>query len=318
MPCYKPLTAYRCFNGSVVFDELRRYDTVKTLSLPCGKCAGCRLERSREWAMRCMHEASMYEENCYVTLTYNDANLSDNWSLDYRDFQLFMRRLRAREVGREIRFYMAGEYGEVCKVCRKSVEFCKCASFVKDLGRPHFHACLFNYDFPDKVYDRKSPSGEKLYRSGILEDLWPVGYSSVGAVTFDSAAYVARYIMKKIVGDESAKHYEFVDQVSGEVVSRRPEFNKMSLKPGIGARWLDKYEHDVFPSGRVVVRGFEGMSPRYYDKRWRQKHPLEFEQLEYEREREARLRWMDNTPERLAVKEHVKLAQIRMLKRRVN
>lgn len=298
MPCFKPLTAYRSNGGSVVFSELSRSGSVKTLSLPCGKCAGCRLERAREWALRCMHEASMHEENCYVTLTYSDMCLPDFRSLDYRDFQAFIRRLRVRELGREIRFYMCGEYGD-------------------EKWRPHFHALIFGYDFPDKVYWRKSPSGDSLFRSAILEGLWTGGFSSIGRVTFESASYVARYVMKKITGQEAETHYEYVDPVSGEVFRRVPEFNRMSLKPGIGARWLDKYESDVYPSGKVVMRGHEGMAPRYYDKRYKKRHPEKFENLEYVREREARLRYLDNTPERLAVKEKVKVAQLLMLKRKL-
>ena len=296
MPCYKPLVAYRLENGSVAFYESGRAKSVKTLELPCGKCAGCRLERSRQWAMRCMHEASLYEKNAYVTLTYDDFHLADRRSLVYGDFQDFMRRLRY-EFGK-VRFYMCGEYGE-------------------ENWRPHFHACLFGIDFDDKVFFRNSPSGFKLYRSKCLERLWPFGYSTVGDVSFESAGYIARYLMKKVTGDLAKTHYSYVDVATGEVCQRKPEFNKMSLKPGIGAGWLDKYESDVYPSGRVVVRGAEGMSPRYYDKRWKKKDREGFEILEFERERNMRLRYLDNTSERLLVKEKVRLAGIAMLKRKL-
>lgn len=318
MPCFHPITAYKTVCGSVVFSELQRHDVVSTLSLPCGRCAGCRLERSRQWALRCMHEASLYEENCFITLTYNEMHLPSDWSLDYRHFQSFMRNLRGIAFPREVRFYMCGEYGEVCKVCRKSVEFCKCASFVKDLGRPHFHAAIFNYDFHDKVYHSKSPAGSRLYRSKVLEGLWQYGYSSVTALNFDGAAYIARYIMKKITGDDAVTHYEYINPVTGEVSQRVPEFNRMSLKPGIGARWIDRYERDVYPSGKVVVRGVECVAPRYYDKRQRKRQPEEMDMLAAERDGKMRERYFDNTEERLLVKEKVQGARASMLKRRVN
>lgn len=296
MPCYRPFVAYRLENGSIAFDKARSQSRGDTLTLPCGQCAGCRLERSRQWAMRCMHEASMHEKNAYVTLTYNDFNLPPKRSLDYTDFQGFMRRLRY-EYGK-VRFYMCGEYGE-------------------ENWRPHFHACLFGLDFDDKVYFRKSPSGHDLFRSRRLEALWPYGFSSVGAVTFESAAYIARYIMKKVTGDLAQVHYRYVDPDTGECSERVPEFNRMSLKPGIGASWLDKYETDVYPSGRVVVRGAEGMAPRYYDKRFKKLKPEVFESIAFKRERDARLRFLDNTDERLAVKEKVRLAAISSLKRKL-
>lgn len=296
MPCYRPLVAYRLSDGSVSFKGKKDQGRGDTLSLPCGHCAGCRLERSREWAVRCMHEASLYASNAYVTLTYNSDNLPAGGSLRYVDFQDFMRRLRY-EKG-PVRFYMCGEYGE-------------------ENWRPHFHACLFGVEFSDRVFFRNAPSGEKLYRSSVLERLWPFGYSSIGEVTFESAAYVARYIMKKVTGDAAITHYAVVDPVTGECVSRVPEFNRMSLKPGIGARWLDKYETDVYPSGRVVVRGVESMAPRYYDKRYKERQAEKFDVVAFNRERAARLRYLDNTDERLVVKEKVRLAAIKMLKRNI-
>ncbi|AXH74001.1 MAG: replication initiator protein [Microviridae sp.] len=296
MPCYKPLIAYRSSNGSVNFVQNRFHGSGDTLSLPCGRCIGCRLEKSREWAMRCMHEAQMHERNCFVSLTYNDFNLPEDGSLRYKDFQDFMRKLRY-EFGK-VRFYMCGEYGD-------------------DNGRPHFHALLFGVDFDDKVYFKKSPAGFPLYRSRKLEVLWPYGYSSIGSLTFESAGYVARYVMKKVTGDAAEAHYRVVNEDTGEVKERKPEFGHMSLKPGIGAAWLDKFSSDVYPGGRVVVRGAEGMSPRYYDLRWKKSHPDVMEQLAFERDRAARLRYLDNTDERLAVKEKVRLAGIQMLKRKL-
>ena len=189
MPCYHPLSAFQCVDGSIVFYESKRHDTVKSLFLPCGQCVGCRLERSRQWAIRCMHEAQMHEKNCFITLTYDDAHLPGDRSLHYRDFQLFIKRLRKRYPGRRIRYYMAGEYGE-------------------NFGRPHWHACLFGIDFDDKSLWKRTSANSLLYRSADLELLWPFGYSSIGDVTFESAAYVARYIMKKVTGKNADQHYQ--------------------------------------------------------------------------------------------------------------
>lgn len=297
MPCYHPLSAWQCADGSVVFVE-RKGDTIRSLSLPCGRCVGCRLERSRQWAVRCLHEAKCHRENCFITLTYDDDHIPRDMSLDYSVFQRFMKRLRKRFAGRTIRFYMCGEYGE-------------------QFERPHFHACIFGVDFDDKVLVSNSSSSGPLYRSATLESLWPFGFSSIGEVTFNSAAYVSRYIMKKITGDMAEDHYRYVDLETGEIYQRTPEFCHMSLKPGIGALWLDKFQRDVFPRDYVVVRGHKSKPPRYYDRRYAKRDPLEFEYIQYKRVLDGEIRKSDNTPERLSVRRECAEARVDRFKRKI-
>ena len=296
MPCYHPLSAYQCADGSIVFQERRWFNTVKTLSLPCGQCIGCRLERSRQWAMRCMHEAQLHEKNCYITLTYDNTHLPSDGSLHYKDFQLFIKRLRKKFGNTRIRYYMAGEYGE-------------------NFGRPHFHACIFGHDFHDKELWKRSSSGFMLYRSSDLELLWPFGYSSIGDVNFESAAYVARYIMKKVTGHNSKAHYTETDPETGEITKRKPEFNKMSLKPGIGYDWYKKYKSDVYPHDYVIIKGKKVKPPKFYDKKYKMDNPYEFDEILYKREINGKLNSEDNTMERLLVKEIVQNAKLQKLKR---
>ena len=139
MVCFSPLQAFKLegwhqYGLPPVFK--RPAGPHRELQLPCGQCVGCRLERSRQWVVRCIHEASLYENNCFLTLTYSDDCLPNGNDLIYRHFQLFMKRLRKR-FGSNIRFYMCGEYGDL-------------------FGRPHYHACLFNFDAPDKVLYRRT------------------------------------------------------------------------------------------------------------------------------------------------------------------
>ena len=227
MVCFQPLKGWKSKTineksgkRSVVFS--RNLGLVDLpVELPCGQCSGCRLERSRQWAMRCVHEAQLHEDNIFITLTYDNEHLPYGGSLYYRDFQLFMKRLLVhadRHLKRHpgIRFYMCGEYGE-------------------NFGRPHYHAVMFNYDLPDKKLF-KMERGNPLYTSEILSELWGKGLTSVGGVTFQSAAYVARYIMKKVTGDAAEDHYTRIDPETGEVFERVPEFTNMSRRPGIGAK----------------------------------------------------------------------------------
>nr|QJB19295.1 MAG: replication initiator protein [Microvirus sp.] len=294
MPCYHPMPAVRMVDGSVKFVSRNKKGVEGDLSLPCGQCVGCRLERSRQWAMRCVHEASLHADNAFITLTYDDSSLPVGGTLVYPDFQKFMKRLRKR-TGAKISFYVGGEYGE-------------------ELMRPHFHACLFGYDFYDKVYFKKSASGERLYTSKFLESLWPHGLSSVGSVSFQSAAYIARYCMKKVNGDLAEAHYRVITE-DGEIIDRTPEFNHMSLKPAIGKRWLEKFQTDVFPRDYVVINGVKTKPPKYYDVLFEKENPGVFSELVAQRELDAERNLADNSYARLAVKEQVNIARVNLLKR---
>lgn len=277
MPCYSPWVA--------------KGERAMARPLSCGKCIGCKLEYSRQWAVRCMHEAQLYDQNCFITLTYNRPF----YTLVYRDFQLFMKRLRARFNRARIRFYMCGEY--------------------QMNGRPHFHACLFNFDFPDKVYLKSLPSGFKLYRSPILEELWTEGFSSVGSVTFESAAYCARYVTKKLSGDGDEHVYSIIDPDTGEIFRRVKEFGRMSLKPGIGFEWYRKFRKDVYPHDMVVVRGSEARPPRYYDRMFKAQFPDQYREMLAKRAADSMAKFDDNLPHRLVSKEKVTYARLGLLKR---
>lgn len=236
----------------------------------------------------------MHENNIFITLTYDNEHLPESRSLYYRHFVLFMKRLR-KKFGEDIRFYMAGEYGE-------------------QFGRPHYHACLFNFDLPDKVLwkmERENP----LYTSEILTNLWGLGFTSVGGVTFQSAAYVARYIMKKVTGDLASDHYEWMDPETGEFHQRKPEFTQMSRRPGIGSTWFEKFKTDVFPSDFVVVNGKKVTPPRYYTNQYELLYPDEVRQLKVRRKKRAKKRAADNTPARLRVREKVLESRLKQLKR---
>ena len=288
MTCHFPLEGYRSREVGpsgkrrIVFNPAEGYTDLR-VSVPCGQCGGCRLERSRQWAIRMMHEASLYEENCFITLTYSDQYLPENGSLDRKAFPLFMRRLRKKFHGRTIRYYHCGEYGS-------------------KYGRPHYHSCLFGFDFPDKTY-WTSRNGIPVFRSDILEKLWWQGNSEVGSLTYESAAYCAHYIEKKVLGTSEAsdemryQKYGYVDN-EGEVFLREPEYSTMSRRPGIGKPWLEKFGCEVYPEDGVVVRGMLQKPPRYYDGLYELTEPEMMDRVRALRRRAADL--ADHTPEKLA------------------
>ncbi len=288
MPCYRPLEGFRSPSGGIVFS--RHLSIGLKMTVPCGQCIGCRLERSRQWAVRCMHEASLHWHNSYVTLTYNDENLPLYGSLAKEDFQKFVKRMRKHHA---FRYFHCGEYGE------------------KD-RRPHYHALLFGLDFADKVPWRMS-KGHQLFRSPELETFWTAGICEVGAVSFESAAYVARYCVKTLQNlkyrskDRDSylaaleRDYERVDSETGEIVTVDREYVTMSRRPGIGRGWFEKFGTEVFPSDEVIVRGKSCKPPRFYDYLHDLEDPRAHEGVVSDRRHSRRPE--DETPERLRVRE---------------
>lgn len=295
MPCYRPLSAFMgydpvkgkrsvCFSGRSLVVETR-----KGVDLPCGQCIGCRLERSRRWAVRLMHEKQLHEKACFLTLTYSDDHLPCDGSLDVETFQKFMKRLRRGSSG-PLRFFHCGEYGE-------------------RTARPHYHCCLFGEDFSsDRELYRVTERGDRLYNSDRLSEVWGLGHAVIGDLTFESAAYVARYVLKKITGEKAEAHYQ----------GRKPEYVTMSRRPGIGAGWFEKFSSDAYPSDFVVMRGKEMMPPPYYDKLLEKADPSLFKSIKKARERAAAE--MQDSPDRrlgrLLVQEKVKEETVKHFLRR--
>lgn len=303
MPCYHPLEAWQRGAAAPLF-RLPGGFGYRRLELPCGQCVGCRLERSRQWAVRCVHEAQMHDESCMLTLTYDESHLPSDLSLCHRDFQLFLKRLRSSIFPRRVRYYMCGEYGELN-------------------SRPHYHAIVFGFYPVDRVFFRKSDAGFNCYSSKSLDVLWKLGSVYVGDVTFESAAYVARYVMKK-VGSDGVKR-EIFDVDTGEIFLREHEYSRMSLKPGIGAEWFSRFACDVFPRNHVVMRGVKCSVPRYYDTLLGRINPVYLAAMKaqrvdgaecaFKRLEDANSHNLFGDLRRLKVHEHVKLASLNLLKR---
>ncbi|AXL14624.1 replication initiator protein [Microviridae sp.] len=332
MSCYHPIDVYRPLqpndNGKypVVFKQPQKGD-YSELSIACGQCIGCRLDRSRQWSIRIMNEAKLYQDNCFITLTYDDENLPNDQGLVTEHWQLFMKRLRQhhrrwenkqyehyvkecekhqkppKPIKREkLRFYMCGEYGTD-----------QDPTSLETIGRPHYHAIIFNYDFPDKEQFSEK-DGIKLFGSKQLDEIWGKGFCSIGDVTYDSAAYVARYIMKKITGEQAEDHYKRTDYQTGELTYIKPEFTLMSKHPAVGNDWYEKYKLDMH-KGFVTVKGNKMAAPKYYQKLYKEEFPFHAETQEFQQYQRSLDTLYDQTPERLAVREKVKKMKLKLLKR---
>ena len=332
MPCYSPLKGWKDTDtGGIVF---RRSHGSEEMEVACGQCLGCRLDRSRMWAMRIVHESSLHEfsgGNCFITLTYRDKrectldqlrdgyHIPDDWSLNKKHFQDFMKRLRRRFPDQTIKFFHCGEYGNVCQH-GIDLQFVDCP--LCGVGRPHYHAALFNCSFSDLESYGSSSFGELRYTSPLLEDIWKFGFVDVGELNFASAAYIARYILKKVTGVRADDHYMQVD-LDGVCTWVEPEYCTMSrggrTGHGLGYDWYQRYKDDVFPADEVPVPG-EGvvkLVPRYYEEIFKEENPLSLEAIKEIRAAFRDAHADEYTSERLLAKYHVKHAQISTLKRSV-
>ena len=208
-----------------------------------------------------------------------------------------MKRLRKHFAPQTIRFFHCGEYGDLN-------------------SRPHYHAICFNLDFEDKIQFKKERD-HIIYSSETLDEIWGLGYSTIGACTFETAAYCARYVMKKISGDKAQQHYEWTNPETGVIYDRQPEYATMSRRPGLGQGWYDAFQSDIYPSDNVVHNGRKFKVPRYYDKRLELSDSRALKTLKGKRIKASKNTAVNSTPERLKVRETVQIARMRSHKREI-
>jgi len=286
MACFRPLDAYRDLSGLVYFGK-RGVGTDVCFKLPCGQCIGCRIDRSREWSLRCAHEALLHERNCFITLTYNDKNLPEDGSLDVNVWSKFAKRLRKRTGS--LRYLMAAEYGPVSL-------------------RPHYHALIFGHDFRDDSVILQGKN--QLWISPVLSEKWCFGFHTVGELNYTTANYVARYCLKKQTGPWIAGGRLLHDRESDVFYQVKGEFATMSRNPGIGSKWFDKFKSDVYPADECVVEGRHFRPPRYYDEK------LDEAELElYKAKRLSKVDAWNSSAKRLSVRENVAESKTNMYAR---
>lgn len=308
MTCHYPVTAYRSavWNSDtgrygITFNPHHALREASAFLVPCGRCTGCKVDRSQAWGVRCHHEAQMHPKNCFLTLTYDEQNVPQDYSVKLDHFQKFMKRLR-KKYPQKIRFLASGEYGD-------------------QFLRPHYHAIIFNHDFSDKK-QTQIRNNYPVYDSQQLNQLWPLGKAELGTVTFKSSCYVARYCMKKIGGEAADEHYFRQSPVDGQHYRVAPEFCVQSK--GLGQSWFNKYKSDVFPCDFLVIDGKKVKPPRYYLNQLEEDYRgaslrdhNERYYIQQARREHGEGHAADNTPARLDVRERVLQAKLKLLKRTI-
>lgn len=270
------------------FEYLKKCLSTKTpvitrsIEIPCGKCIGCRLAYSKEWANRCVLEAKQWKHNYSVTLTYDTEHLPNGPKtehiIDYdtgeligktgatlnpRDVQLFLKRLR-KKFGKDIRFFMCGEYGD-------------------QRQRPHYHMILFNLELQDVELIGKNKANNPIWKSRTIDQLWGKGLTVIGNVDWEFCAYTARYIMKKQKGPDAEDFYKEQGLV--------PEFVRMSRRPGIAAKYYEEHKEDIYKADKMYLenrKGVQEVKPaRYYDKLYDIEYPEEMKRIKENRRKLA-------------------------------
>lgn len=269
MTCYHPIPAYQAGPGLPLklwprFADCPQNLPARTnLAVPCGQCIGCLSTRSLQWAHRCGHEATLYQDNTFVHLTYDDDHLPAQAYLRAKDLQLFIKRLRknAHRVrrstdgpghGARIRYFASGEYGD-------------------QYGRPHYHAILFNCGFGDR-YKVGHKNGHDIFQSETLTEIWGLGAAKFGDATPAAANYIAQYTLKK-------QEWRLGDQHG-----RPPPFARMSLKPAIGTAWLEQYQEDL-RHGYLLEQSYKQPIPRTYKNKIKKHNPTLYQEIQQNTEK---------------------------------
>lgn len=294
MACYHPITAFWKKGEYTDAERRKKVITFKSpgmhlnkygemepepgyeiVKLPCGQCIGCRLQYSREWAIRIQKESTLYEQNWFLTLTYDTEHLpwidSVNTTtgevilgnpLYPKHLTKFMKDIRRQweyHFNHEgIRFFACGEYGELYE-------------------RPHYHICLMNFPIPEEelVLETHNMEGDAIYSCERIEKIWGKGMVRLGALTWQSAAYVARYMVKKQKGPESEAYYHSKGQI--------PEFTRMSRRPGIGREWYEQHKEEIYKNDEIFIPGKKGakkLKPaKYFDRLYDIEQPTRMESI---------------------------------------
>lgn len=259
-------------------EDIESWKRLQDIEIPCGHCIQCRLDYSKNWAIRCCYESLQYEHNYFVTLTVDDEHLDfgkyGNPTLNSDKFHQFVDSLRhyfRRRGHVGIRFFGCGEYGS--------------GDGNRGLN-PHYHIILFNCPLDDLTLDfvcddgsivrKKSSCGEPLYFSEIIKRYWPYGFITVEDANYRTEAYVSRYILKKQGTSDSL----VFDKNLGVI----PPFLRMSNRPAIGNTFFEDNEQFLIDNPSLIVPrpGKEPLVtglPRFYKKKILDNHPDLYESM---------------------------------------
>lgn len=279
----------------------------KATVIPCGKCIGCRLEYSKEWANRTYLESTLYKEkeitiskdkegkdikvkcNCnwFITLTYAEEHLTINeeytdkngitWTIEENDKATLVPEDLHRFIN-TFRQIMLREYGV------SGIRFLACGEYGEQNLRPHYHIIFLNCPLPAKTfYNVRIKNGNMYYQNTIIERAWTKGISNICEATWNTMSYTARYITKKINGELEADVYW-----SNGI---EKEFFRVSRDPGIGKPYYEIYKDKIYDYDRIMIKNLSGVHyekpPKYFDDLLKEEDPDRWREIKWKREKEG-------------------------------
>lgn len=308
MPCYKPMIRAEdtwswskaedghLYHPARIFssDRLENYDKqslarYRYSQIPCGECIGCRLDYSREWANRGYLESKLWNNNYFITLTYDEENITVPEVVETREGYVFTEIEELEWSGTVV----PEELQKFMKKLRKyfkyhfnheGIRFMACGEYGPETKRPHYHLILFNCPFPeDSFYNARVDWEKEIYwQNKILEKCWNKGISNITEATWNTIAYVARYITKKINGKQSEEIYAAQGQ--------RKEFFRTSRNPGIGKGYYDKFKEKIYEEDKILIKNKKGSHwvkpPKYFDTLYEKENPEKLEEIKRKRQKQ--------------------------------
>lgn len=330
MQCYKPLIrredTYKWktakdghkFHDFTVFSSDRLEDYLKNHPLgryrydqiPCGRCIGCRLDKSRDWANRGYLEASMYpDKNWFVTLTYDDKFLTTPESitttndityteLDELEWKGTLVPAELKQFMKNFRQIMKREYNQ------DGIRFMACGEYGEEGRRPHYHLIIFNADLPSETFYAPHVNFQKntSWKNTIIERAWgrddkkhkeAKGICDISEANWNNIAYTARYITKKQYGKEAEDFYA----AQGEEIEFFRTSNGGGIKDpknnpgGIGKPYYDLHKEEIYKIDKILIRNKKGSHwvtpPKYFDDLYERECPEAFEEIKKRRRKKA-------------------------------
>lgn len=305
MPCFRPLIAYRIIKTNKligknrVYEEYMKFGSIRLpkeyidkyhpensryydyeeLELPCGKCEGCLMQRANDWATRCYCESLNWQNNCFITLTYNEENVprreTGALTLYKKDLCDFWKRLRYYEKG--VEYWTNPQTGKY----ENPIRYLSCGEYGEKTQRPHYHAIVFNWKPNDLKMFKKNRQGDYLYTSKKLASIWGKGHVIIGDVNYQTACYVSRYITKKKFGEKG----RFLDEWY-----RDAEFSETSRNGGIGLKYWQENKKNILDNNGIFIKVKDKVKlkpiTKYFKKKFKEEDEYEYESyMMYEKER---------------------------------
>lgn len=282
---------------------------LKEYTVPCGHCEICKVERSKEWAVKAWCEQQMWSNSCFITLTYDNEHLPEDRKLKRSDIQKFWKDLRyhlykntkkasqidlkpEREAMEELytneEIQFNEDIGMIPKHKNKTpLRYLNCGEYGPKTKRPHYHAQIWNFIPQDLRKWKQDERGYWLYNSKKLSQIWGKGWVVIEEANNKTAGYVARYCTKK---------YKRSDEEQARMKQKhQQEFIGASSLGFIGWTYWEKYKEMIKRNKGILMKENDHTTlkklPKIMKKKWEAEDPINYEEYQIEQECIGKENW---------------------------